>query len=159
MIERNFDIYIFHVQTCIIDLYKPLTARCESARDFEKCEKSKAVQERTRQTDGEDKRLGTFARLFEPCSCLEPLRVSLQAPPSRHAPSSAHCRTQKPCAFAKNPENRSPQKTPPQTPEQRCRRKVNTVSTGTQHPVVPKSAQKTRKNPREPLPAITINTS
>ena len=86
-------------------------------------------------------------------------RVSLQAPPSRHAPSSAHCRTQNPCAFAKNPENRPPQKTPPQTPEQRCRRKVNTVSTGTQHPVVPKSAQKTRKNPREPLPAITINTS
>ena len=44
MIERNFDIYIFHVQTCIIDLYKPLTARCESAPDFEKCEKSEAVK-------------------------------------------------------------------------------------------------------------------
>ena len=57
-------------------LYKPLTARCESAQDFEKCEKSKAIQERTRQTDGGEVRLGTFASHFVSCSWLKPLRVS-----------------------------------------------------------------------------------
>ena len=67
-----------------------------------------------------------------------------------------HPKSMRVCQKSRKPPT---QKTPPQTPEQRCRRKVNTVSTGTQHPVVTKSAQKTRKNPQEPPPAITINIS
>ena len=63
-------------------LYKPLTARCESASDFEKCEKSKALDEIKWKTDWEKKRLGTFAnvshslmtrassRLSQATSCL-----------------------------------------------------------------------------------------
>ena len=57
----NWFQFLSHAQTYSIDLYKPLTARCESAPNFQKSEKSETVQERTRKTDGGDKRLGTFA--------------------------------------------------------------------------------------------------
>ena len=56
-------------------LYKPLTARCESAFLSGKIEKSETAQERTRQTDGGEKRLGTFADLTIR-SYLEALQAS-----------------------------------------------------------------------------------
>ena len=62
MIERNFDIYIFHAQTYSIDLYKPLTARCESAQGFEKCEKMETAEKIYWKTKPGDKRLSTFAK-------------------------------------------------------------------------------------------------
>ena len=60
-------------------LYKPLTARCESAFLSGKIEKSETAQERTRQTDGGEKRLSTVANLTIR-SCLEPAALGVHPP-------------------------------------------------------------------------------
>lgn len=47
-----------------VDLYKPPTARCESAPTPKKIEKLETAEKRTWQTNPGEKRFGTFARYY-----------------------------------------------------------------------------------------------